>query len=146
MQSEMPHLILCFLGLNQRITDVICLFLLLSPVLHHNLTLQHLDIAFYAHMSAKRRIGVPMTLFSPRNRRHFKAVVWQYIVCTPDFGLSLIRMNSTSSTEIATTIHELEGQKVTLESDPAKLGVLFKEMIQMCLWWVHLDICPRLRH
>jgi hypothetical protein len=31
-------------------------------------------------------------------------------------------------------MNELESQKATLESDPAKLEVLFKEMIQMCLW------------
>jgi hypothetical protein len=29
---------------------------------------------------------------------------------------------------------ELESQKAALESDPAKLEVLFKEMIQMSLW------------
>lgn len=31
-------------------------------------------------------------------------------------------------------MYELEKGKAALESDPAKLGVLFKEMIQMCLW------------
>jgi hypothetical protein len=36
--------------------------------------------------------------------------------------------------EIATTMHELEAGKVSLVDDPEKLGVLFKEMIQMCLW------------
>lgn len=34
--------------------------------------------------------------------------------------------------EIATTIHELDNEKSALDAD--KIGVLFKEMIQMCLW------------
>ena len=38
--------------------------------------------------------------------------------------------------EIATTFHELDGQKDALENDLEKLEVLFKEMIQMSLWWV----------
>jgi hypothetical protein len=33
-------------------------------------------------------------------------------------------------------MHELEIRKSALESDPEKLGVLFKEMIQICLWYV----------
>ena len=36
--------------------------------------------------------------------------------------------------ELATTFHELEAEKDVLRSDPEKLAVLFKEMIQMCLW------------
>jgi hypothetical protein len=36
--------------------------------------------------------------------------------------------------EIATVMHELENEKELLESDPDKLGIFFKEMIQMCLW------------
>jgi hypothetical protein len=39
-------------------------------------------------------------------------------------------------TELATTINGIEKDKAALESDPAKLGVLFKEMIQICLWFV----------
>jgi hypothetical protein len=39
-------------------------------------------------------------------------------------------------------MHELESQKLTLRSDPDKLDVLFKEMIQICLWWVDLAVCP----
>jgi damage-control phosphatase, subfamily III len=37
-------------------------------------------------------------------------------------------------------MHELQDQKATVESDPDKLEVLFKEMIQMCLWCVRLGI------
>ena len=40
--------------------------------------------------------------------------------------------------ELATTMHELEEEKSALESDPDKLQVLFKEMIQMCLWCVRM--------
>ncbi|KAJ7468594.1 DUF89 domain-containing protein [Mycena latifolia] len=36
--------------------------------------------------------------------------------------------------QIATTMQEIQGEHAKLESDPVKLGVLFKEMIQMCLW------------
>lgn len=38
--------------------------------------------------------------------------------------------------ELATTLYEVGEEKNTLESDPDKLGVLFKEMVQMCLWYV----------
>ncbi|KAG2143434.1 uncharacterized protein EDB93DRAFT_1156180 [Suillus bovinus] len=36
--------------------------------------------------------------------------------------------------QIATTMHELESEKVKLQGDSDKLEVLFKEMIYMCLW------------
>ena len=39
-------------------------------------------------------------------------------------------------TELATTMHELERDKASLASDPENLKVIFKEMIQMCLWYV----------
>ncbi len=32
-------------------------------------------------------------------------------------------------------MHELEGDKDSLASDPDNLKVIFKEMIQMCLWY-----------
>lgn len=32
-------------------------------------------------------------------------------------------------------MHELERDKGSLASDPADLSVIFKEMIQMCLWY-----------
>ena len=32
-------------------------------------------------------------------------------------------------------MHELERDKDTLTSDPDNLKVIFKEMIQMCLWY-----------
>ena len=38
--------------------------------------------------------------------------------------------------ELATTMHELERDNDTLASDPDNLKVIFKEMIQMCLWYV----------
>jgi len=31
-------------------------------------------------------------------------------------------------------MYEIETGKDKIKSDPAKLSVLFKEMIQMCLW------------
>ncbi|EGO02864.1 hypothetical protein SERLA73DRAFT_176294 [Serpula lacrymans var. lacrymans S7.3] len=36
--------------------------------------------------------------------------------------------------KIATSMYELESERDKLKSDPSKLGILFKEMIQMCLW------------
>jgi hypothetical protein len=42
----------------------------------------------------------------------------------------------TSRAELASTMHEIEVEKGNLISDPTKLSVLFKEMIQMCLWYV----------
>ncbi|KAJ7145852.1 DUF89-domain-containing protein [Mycena epipterygia] len=42
--------------------------------------------------------------------------------------------------QIATTIQELQEEHAKLESDSDKLGVLFKEMIQMCLWGNATDL------
>ncbi|KAJ7656673.1 DUF89 domain-containing protein [Mycena rosella] len=40
--------------------------------------------------------------------------------------------------QIAKTMQEFEKEHAKLESDPENLGVLFKEMIQMCLWLIVL--------
>ncbi|KAJ7147366.1 DUF89 domain-containing protein [Mycena filopes] len=42
--------------------------------------------------------------------------------------------------QIATTMQELQEEHAKLESDPEKLGILFKEMIQMCLWGNATDL------
>ncbi|KAF8183837.1 hypothetical protein K438DRAFT_1838698 [Mycena galopus ATCC 62051] len=42
--------------------------------------------------------------------------------------------------KIATTMHQLQEEHAKLESDSEKLGVLFKEMIQMCLWGNATDL------
>lgn len=42
--------------------------------------------------------------------------------------------------QIATTMYELESEKVKLQEDPGKLEVLFREMIQMCLWGNATDL------
>ena len=34
-------------------------------------------------------------------------------------------------------MHDLEVEKNDLIGDPDKLLVIFREMIQMCLWYVH---------
>ncbi|KAI0063016.1 DUF89 domain-containing protein [Artomyces pyxidatus] len=42
--------------------------------------------------------------------------------------------------QLATTMHELQDEKASLESDPDKLEVIFREMIQMCLWGNATDL------
>ncbi|KAJ3486942.1 hypothetical protein NLI96_g3894 [Meripilus lineatus] len=42
--------------------------------------------------------------------------------------------------QLARTMHELEVDKSEFDKDPAKLGVLFGEMIQMCLWGNATDL------
>ncbi|KAJ6542625.1 hypothetical protein B0H19DRAFT_1171131 [Mycena capillaripes] len=42
--------------------------------------------------------------------------------------------------QIATTMYELQEEHVKLKSDADKLGVLFREMIQMCLWGNATDL------
>ena len=42
----------------------------------------------------------------------------------------------TSRVELALSMYEIETGKEKIKSDPTKLSVLFKEMIQMCLWYV----------
>ena len=39
--------------------------------------------------------------------------------------------------ELASSMYEIEVEKDKIAPDPAKLSVLFKQMIQMCLWYVH---------
>ena len=39
--------------------------------------------------------------------------------------------------EIATSIRELEHEKGKLAQDDANFKIIFREMIQMCLWYVH---------
>ncbi|KAL4247701.1 Sugar phosphate phosphatase [Abortiporus biennis] len=41
---------------------------------------------------------------------------------------------------LATTMHELEEDKESLKHDADKLGIIFKEMIQMCLWGNATDL------
>ncbi|KAJ7221720.1 DUF89 domain-containing protein [Mycena pura] len=42
--------------------------------------------------------------------------------------------------QIAASMQELNDEHAKVESDPANLGVLFKEMIQMCLWGNATDL------
>ncbi|KAI0776814.1 hypothetical protein BD413DRAFT_610398 [Trametes elegans] len=42
--------------------------------------------------------------------------------------------------QLATTMHELEKDKEMLHSDPENLKVIFKEMVQMCLWGNATDL------
>ncbi|KAH9893939.1 DUF89 domain-containing protein [Cubamyces lactineus] len=42
--------------------------------------------------------------------------------------------------QLATTMHELEADEHTLASNPDNLKVIFKEMIQMCLWGNATDL------
>ncbi|KIP06641.1 hypothetical protein PHLGIDRAFT_514562, partial [Phlebiopsis gigantea 11061_1 CR5-6] len=55
------------------------------------------------------------------------------------------RGSATAIYQLATTMHELEAEKESLQSDPTKLAVLFKEMIQMCLWY-DLSLLTHLSH
>ncbi|KAI0799597.1 hypothetical protein BC629DRAFT_1497088 [Irpex lacteus] len=45
------------------------------------------------------------------------------------------RGSSKAIYQLASTIHELDDEKQSLRDDKGKLAVLFKEMIQMCLWY-----------
>ena len=45
--------------------------------------------------------------------------------------------------EIANTMHELESEKSKFAGDPDKLEVLFREMIQICLWFVCIFVSVR---
>ncbi len=46
------------------------------------------------------------------------------------------RLTLHNGSALATTMHELERDKAALASHPDNLKVIFKEMIQMCLWCV----------
>ena len=53
-------------------------------------------------------------------------------VCRP-VTLSTMLLKALSPPEIATTMHELEVDSGRLDED--KISMLFREMIQMCLWY-----------
>ncbi|TFK37640.1 hypothetical protein BDQ12DRAFT_685038 [Crucibulum laeve] len=57
-----------------------------------------------------------------------------------DQKIKTFQQSRTSILQIATTMHELEEDKDIFASDPEKLGVLFTEMIQMCLWGNATDL------
>jgi DNA-directed RNA polymerase subunit K/omega len=46
----------------------------------------------------------------------------------------MFKNSGTAIYQIAASVHELEREKERLRSNPDKLLVLFREMIQMCLW------------
>jgi len=50
-----------------------------------------------------------------------------------------------SRVELASSMHEIEIEKDKIKSDPDKLSVLFKEMVQMCLWCVHRSGSPTIK-
>jgi len=45
--------------------------------------------------------------------------------------------------EIANAMHELESEKSKFEGDPDKLEVVFREMIQISLWFVCILVSVR---
>ncbi|KAK7440054.1 Hairy/enhancer-of-split with YRPW motif protein 2 [Stygiomarasmius scandens] len=54
--------------------------------------------------------------------------------------LDVFRKSGNSIYRIATMMHELIKEKVTIEANPDNLKVFFQEMIQMCLWGNATDL------
>ncbi|KAF9556449.1 DUF89 domain-containing protein [Agrocybe pediades] len=54
--------------------------------------------------------------------------------------LETFKQSGKSISQIAITMHELQGTSEEIKSDPTKLKVLFNEMIQMCLWGNATDL------
>ncbi|CAL1697868.1 unnamed protein product [Somion occarium] len=114
-------------------------------VFHHTVrTIYELvsDIVYCGHISVRQRIGVRLILSRFRRKRPSGRAEKQSIVmlCRPLFPW---RSNLTCSlhvTELAKMMHELQVDKQELIGDSEKLGVLFKEMIQMCLWGNATDL------
>jgi len=52
----------------------------------------------------------------------------------------MFKNSGTAIYQIAASVHELEREKERLRSNPDKLLVLFREMIQMCLWGNATDL------
>lgn len=72
-----------------------------------------------------------MDTFKNSRTAIYRKLSW--VICLSYFTYTLIF----PFLEISTTMHELDSNKSALESDPDKLEVLFKEMIQMCLWYTN---------
>ncbi|KAF8343221.1 DUF89 domain-containing protein [Amanita rubescens] len=54
--------------------------------------------------------------------------------------MKTFKQSGNSILQIATTMHEIEIGKHSLDEDPKKLGILFREMIQMDLWGNATDL------
>ncbi|KAH6909443.1 DUF89 domain-containing protein [Coprinopsis sp. MPI-PUGE-AT-0042] len=54
--------------------------------------------------------------------------------------LQTFKHSGSSVFKLATTVHEVEKSKAAFEQDPSKIEVIFKEMIQMCLWGNATDL------
>ncbi|RXW22785.1 hypothetical protein EST38_g3065 [Candolleomyces aberdarensis] len=76
-------------------------------------------------------------------------LLWSYFAVTQHwnkydpFRLSKVKTfkhSGASILKIATILHELEKSKDELVSDPSRLGVIFTEMVQMCLWGNATDL------
>jgi hypothetical protein len=95
-----------------------------------------LGTAFFDHSSARPNNGAFMIHSSTKKWTRSRGAEHLYTVCLPYFYFIQFQPLHTTHSEIATTMHELEIRKSSLQSDPEKLKVLFKEMIQVCLWYV----------
>lgn len=92
-------------------------------------------IDYFVPTSSKRHSGPRSIPLQPRKQTLSSSLAKRSTVrCLAHDFVALIKY--WCSPEIATTMQELQQEHVKLESDPEKLGVLFKEMIQMCLWFV----------
>ncbi|KAF8630307.1 hypothetical protein AX15_003000 [Amanita polypyramis BW_CC] len=54
--------------------------------------------------------------------------------------MKTFKQSGNSILQIATTMHEMEIGKDAIDADPDKIGILFREMVQMCLWGNATDL------
>ena len=97
-----------------------------------------IGIAYFGHTSTRRANGATLIPSLRKRRRCSRTALLRYIVRVVSPG-NLERDDAHRlGKEIATSMHELEREKERLKSNPDKLLVVFREMIQMCLWQVYI--------
>lgn len=94
------------------------------------------DIVCLGRTSTRRVTGAASIPSLLKRKKCSRTAVPQYTVRVVKLGFTLVctPILTRLGEEIATTMHELEQEKEKLRSNPDKLLVLFREMVQMCLW------------
>ena len=96
------------------------------------------DIVFLDRTLTRRVTGAVLTPFSRKRRTCSRTVASRSIVRVV-LLFHVTPLNVHHPSEIATTMHELEQEKERLRADPDKLLLLFREMVQMCLWRAYIS-------
>lgn len=105
-----------------------------TPFLQHPIPDHPSDTVYFEAISSNPKLWNTTTRLLPKRRKLFGKAATEFTVRSSLDCVQIVMLIPRA--EIASSMHEIEIEKDKIKSDPAKLSVLFKEMIQMCLWCV----------